>query len=49
MSGLFVNTLTADDRYSPQNSENFAQQIQMKLSQKPKTFSRLYIDFLKSA
>ena len=27
--GLFVNTLTADDKYSLQNSENLTQPIQM--------------------
>ena len=45
--GLFVNTLTADDKYTPHNSENFLQQIQMILTQKPKFFSRFSIAFVK--
>ena len=39
---LFVNTLTADDKYSLLNREKLTDQIQMKLSQKPKTFYRLF-------
>ena len=46
--GLFVNTLTADDKYSRHNRENFPQQIQMILSQNPKIFSGIFIAFLKS-
>ena len=46
--GLFVNTLTADEKYSRYNREKFPQQIQMQLYKKPKTFSRLFIVFLKS-
>ena len=30
--GLFVNTLTRDDKHSPCNSENIPQSIQMQLS-----------------
>ena len=38
--GLFVNTLTADDKYSLVNSDNLMQHIiQMQLSPKEKTFS----------
>ena len=48
MLGLFVNSLPADDKYSRHNSENFPQQIEMQVFQKPKTFSRLSIAFLKS-
>ena len=48
MLGLFVNTLTADDKYSRKNWENFPQQIQMQISQTLKTFSGFLIDFLKS-
>ena len=44
----FVNTLTADDKYSRHNKENFPKQIHMQLSQKPKTVSDLFIAFLKS-
>ena len=36
---LFVNTFTANDKDSRHNKENFSQQIQMILSQKPKLFS----------
>ena len=45
---MFVNTFTADDRYSPLNRDNFMQQIQMKLSQKRKSFSRFLSAVLKS-
>ena len=48
MLGLLVNNLIADDKYSRHSRENFPHQIQMQLSQKAKTFSRLYIAFLKS-
>ena len=48
MLGRFVNTLTENDKYSRQNRENFPQQIQMILSQKPKAFSGFFIEFLKS-
>ena len=46
---LFVNTLTADDKYSRCNVHNFAQQVQTPLSKKKKTFSRFFIAFLKGA
>ena len=46
--GLFVNTLTVDDKYSRHNKENFLKQIQIQLSQIPKTFSVFFIAFLKS-
>ena len=39
---LFVNKLTAVDRYYRRNMQNFLQQLQTTLSQKKKTFS----DFL---
>ena len=35
---LFVNTLTADDKYSLLNTDNLMQPIQILLSQKQKTF-----------
>ena len=47
--GLFVNTLTADDKYSHHSRENFLQQIQMQLSQKPKKVSEVFFAFLKCA
>ena len=49
MLRLFVNTLTADNKYSRCNIHNFAQQVQTRLYQKQKTFSRFFIAFLKSA
>ena len=46
---LFVNALTADDKYSGSNMQTFPQQFQTPLSQKQKTFSRFFIVFLKCA
>ena len=46
---LFVNTLTADNKYSLCNVHNFAQQVQTPLSQKQKTFCGVFIAFLKCA
>ena len=46
---LFVNALTADDKYSESNMQNFPQQFQTPLSQKQKTFSGFFIAFLKCA
>ena len=46
---LFINALTADDKYSGSNMQNFPQQFQMPLSQKQKNFSRFFIAFLKSS
>ena len=40
--GLFVNTLTADEKYSHFNRENLLQHLEMQLSQKEKIF----LDFL---
>ena len=45
--GLFVNTLTPDDKYSRRYMEIFWQQFQMPLSQKWKSFCRLLVAFLK--
>ena len=43
MQNLFLNTFTADDKYSPLNRDNLAQPIQMmQLSQKQKTFSEFF-------
>ena len=36
--GLFVNKLTANDKYSLQNSENLWQPIQIQLPKKQKMF-----------
>ena len=46
---LFVNALTADDKYSGSNMQNFPQQFQMPLSKKQKIFSEIFIAFLKYA
>ena len=46
---LFVNALTADDKYSGGNMPNLPQQFQTPLSQKQKTFSGLFIVFPKCA
>ena len=46
---LFVNTLTADDKYSCRNMQNFLQQLQTLLSPKRKTLSWFFIAFLKCA
>ena len=46
---LFVNALTADDKYSGSNMRNLPQQFQTPASQKQKTFSGFFIAFLKCA
>ena len=46
--GLFVNTLTDDEKYSLLYRENLTQPIQILLSQKRKTFSHFFAAFLKS-
>ena len=46
---VFVNTLTAGNKYSRCNVQNFAQQVQTPLSQKQKIFSGFFIAFLKCA
>ena len=46
---LFAKTLTADDKYSWRNMQNFLQQLQTLLSEKRKIFSRFFIAFLKCA
>ena len=48
MLKLFVNTLTADDKYSLLNRDNLLQPVQILLSQKQKTIFRLFFAFLKS-
>ena len=47
--GLFVNALTADDKYSGSNMQNLLKQFQTPLSQKQKTFSKFFIAFLECA
>ena len=46
--GQFVNTLTADYKYSRSNWENLLQQVPMQTSLKLKTCSRFFIAFVKS-
>ena len=45
---LFVNSLTANDKYSLLNRDSLTEPIQMELSQKQKTFSQFFSAFLKS-
>ena len=47
--GVFVNTVTADDKYSLQNRENLLQAIQLQVSKKKKMFSKFFAAYLKSA
>ena len=46
---LLVNTLTTDDKYSRRNMLNLTQQVEAPLSQKQKTFSLIFLAFLKYA
>ena len=46
---LFVNTLSADDKYSLRNRDNLTQPIRTILSQKQKPFYQLLLAFSKSA
>ena len=46
--GLFLNTLTVDDKHYMLNRDNLTQPIQLQLSQKQKTVSRGFFPFLKS-
>ena len=46
--GLFVNTLSEDDKYCLFYNDNLLQPIQILLSQKQKTFSEFFSAFLKS-
>ena len=47
--GLFVNPLTANDKYSLPNRGNLLQHFQMHLSQKRKIFSEFFFTFSKFA
>ena len=40
---MFVNTLTADDKYSLLNRHNLTQQIRTQLSQKEKAFFEFFL------
>ena len=44
---LFINALTADDKYSGSNMQNFPQQFQTPLSKKQKILSRYFIASMK--
>ena len=46
---LFVNGLTADDKYSGSNMRSLPQKFQTPASQKQKTFSGIFNAFLKYA
>ena len=46
--GLFVNTLTDDDKQSLLYRDNLTQPIKILLSQKQKTFFQFFSTFLKS-
>ena len=45
---MFVNTLTADDKYSLLNRDKLTQPIRTALSQKYTTFSKFFLAFSKS-
>ena len=45
---MFVNTLTADDKYSPLNRDNLTTPIRTKLSQKQQAFSEFFLAFSES-
>ena len=45
---MFVNTLTADDKYSPLNRDNLTQRIRTQLSQKQQAFPSFFFAFSKS-
>ena len=45
---MFVNTLTANDKYSLLNRDNLRQAIRTTLSQKHKAFSQFFLAFSKS-
>ena len=44
---LFVNALTADDKYSASNMQNLPQKFQTPASEKQNTFSGLFNAFMK--
>ena len=45
---MFLNTLTAEYKYSRRNMHTFTEQVQTPFSLKKKTFSDFFIAFLKS-
>ena len=46
---MFVNTLTADDKYSPLNRDNLTQPDRTQLSQKQQAFPQFFLEFSKYA
>ena len=46
--GLIVDRLTADDKYSRRKIQNLTQELQTAISHKQKTFSGIFITYLKS-
>ena len=42
--GMFINTLTADEKYSVPKKDNLTQPIQMQLSKKQNVFLNLFLD-----
>ena len=46
--GLIFNRLTADDKYFRRNIQNLTQELQTAISHKKKTFSGIFITYLKS-
>ena len=46
--GLFVNIIVPNDKHYRHETENLTQVLIMKISQKRKTFCRLFFPFLKS-
>ena len=46
--GLFVITMTTNDKYSLHNREKLPQTIEMQLCEKQKTFSKFFTPFPKS-
>ena len=45
---MFVNTLTANEKYTVQDCEYLPVPIQMQVSGKRKTFSEFFVPFLES-
>ena len=41
---MFINTLTADEKYSVPKKDNLTQPIQMQLSKKQNVFLNLFLD-----
>ena len=46
--GVFVNTLTADDKYPAEDCENLKVSVQMQLSEKRECLSEFFVLFLES-